>query len=105
MKTKTLKELDWDTWVETYRPLENPYAVSPAVDNSLLFETYGVEMEFVKKYIETNQVWTFTDIEGGTGIFNGYHFVNRIAYFITEVPYDDNFDYAVDVLLDSEGVE
>lgn len=102
MELKQLKELDWNTWAETYKPIENPYAVSPAVDNNLLFETYGEEIEFVKKYIESNQVWTLTDIEDGTGIFNGYHFVNRIAYFITEVPYDNEIDYAVDIVLNNE---
>lgn len=105
MELKQLKELDWDTWVNTYKPIENPYAVSPAVDNSLLFETYGEEIEFVKKYTESNQVWTLTDIDGGTGIFNGCHFVNRIAYFITEVPYDNEIDYEVDIIIDGDEAE
>ena len=38
---------------------------------------------------EPNRVWTL--IEGDSGnlwITNGYHFVNRLNYFITEVPFE-----------------
>jgi len=28
-------------------------------------------------------------------IVAGYHYVNRLGYYITEVPWDDEYDYAL----------
>jgi hypothetical protein len=47
-------------------------------------------------------VWTYVDGDDGTYVTNGYHLVNRIGYFITEVPYDDKggTEPFLDVLVD-----
>jgi hypothetical protein len=43
-----------------------------------------------------NKIWTLVDGEDGqTIIINGWAMVNRIGYFITEVPYDDMLDIVV----------
>jgi hypothetical protein len=56
-----------------------------------MFETYGDELEFIKNQKEFH-IWTYGDgDDGGTYIWNGYHVVNRIGYFLTEVPFDDKF--------------
>jgi hypothetical protein len=51
-----------------------------------MFETYGDEVEFVKAQDE-NRIWMYGDGDDGEGhIWSGWGFVNRIGYFITEVP-------------------
>jgi hypothetical protein len=72
-------------WEEKYQPIDN-HIDTNAGDK---FETYGEELEFVRSihFTEPNKVWTL--IEGDSGnlwIVNGYHFVNRLNYFITKNP-------------------
>ena len=86
--------LDWEKeledWEAKYQPIRN-HIVRHACDK---FETYGEELEFVRSVnaTEPNRVWTL--VEGDSGdlwIVNGYHFVNRLNYFITEKPYDGDY--------------
>jgi len=82
--------LNWEdelnAWDEKYKPISNH--IDKGNDK---FETYGEELEFVRTInsTEPNRVWTL--IEGDSGklwIVNGYHFVNRLNYFITKNPYE-----------------
>ena len=86
MSTNILfEEMDFDTWFDTYKPIQNHIDESSSFDGAM-FETYGEEVEFVKAQDE-NRIWTYGDGDDGEGhIWSGWHFVNRIGYFITEVP-------------------
>ena len=84
--------LDWEdelnAWDAKYQPIQNH--ITKNGDDK--FETYGEELEFVRTInsTEPNRVWTL--IEGDSGnlwIVNGYHFVNRLNYFITKNPYEN----------------
>jgi hypothetical protein len=51
-----------------------------------MFETYGDEVEFVKSQ-DPAKIWMYGDgDDGGSYIWSGWGFVNRLGYFITEVP-------------------
>ena len=76
----------YDAWVDTFKPIKN----SLVKYDQLHFETYGEEYEFVKAQ-EPKTIWTEVDGEGGTYIVAGWHFVNRIHYYITENPWDDEY--------------
>jgi hypothetical protein len=79
----------YSTWENTFKPIKNKVSKYP--DDSLIhFETYGEELEFVAKQ-DANHIWTEVDGEGGTYITAGYHFVNRINYYITENPWTDEY--------------
>ena len=78
-------EMDFDEWCETYKPIPNNIVEDSSFDGTM-FETYGAEYEFVKK-ADPAYIWMYGDgDDGGTYIWNGWHIVNRIGYFITEVP-------------------
>jgi hypothetical protein len=78
-------ELDFDEWFDTYKPIPNNIDINASFDGHM-FETYGAEVEFVKK-ADPAYIWTYGDgDDGGSYIWNGWSFVNRIGYFITEVP-------------------
>lgn len=78
-------EMDFDEWCDTYKPIPNNYDENASFDGAM-FETYGAEYEFVKK-ADPAHIWTYGDgDDGGSYIWNGWSFVNRIGYFITEVP-------------------
>ena len=78
-------EMDFDEWCETYKPITNHIDTNASFDGAM-FETYGDEVEFVKS-ANPDCIWTYGDgDEGGSYVWNGWSFVNRIGYFITEVP-------------------
>ena len=83
-----------DAWCDMYKPIINHFDDNASFDNGyggIMFETYGAEEQFVREMAIANplRVWTYVDGNGGTFIVNGMQFVNRIGYFITELPADD----------------
>ena len=81
------KFMTYDYWADTFKPIKNTITKYPDV---LHFETYGEEVEFVCK-ADNKYVWTEVDGDSGTYIIAGYHYVNRIHYYITEKPWDDEY--------------
>jgi hypothetical protein len=80
--------MDWekelDAWDAKYKPIKNHF------DGSDKFETYGKELDFVRAQ-NPRCIWTLVDgDDGNLYIVDGYHFVNRINYFVTKVPYEGN---------------
>ena len=81
----TFIEMDFDEWCDTYKPIPNNIVEDSSFDGTM-FETYGDEVAFVKK-ADPAYIWMYGDgDDGGSYIWNGWHIVNRIGYFITEVP-------------------
>ena len=93
MSTKLI-ELTFDEWLETYKPITNHIDTNASFQdesgNGIMFETYGEEVEFVKS-MNPNKIWMYgSGDDGGTYIWSGWGFVNRLGYFITEVPFSDS---------------
>lgn len=80
-----MTELTYEEWSAKYKPIKN-YLVD---DDTTSFETYGVELEFVCKQPNAT-VWTEMDGDDGVYIVAGYHLVNRLVYYVTEVPWTDS---------------
>ncbi len=76
----------YDAWVDTFKPITN----SIRNNGDLAFETYGEEQEFVRNY-DPKFIWTEVDGDSGTYLVAGYHYVNRIQYYITENPWEDEW--------------
>ena len=82
-------EMDYDEWEATYKPVLNHIETNASFDG-YMFETYGEEYEFVKG-TPANHIWMYGDgDDGGSYIWSGWGFVNRIGYFITEVPFPED---------------
>ena len=77
----------YQSWVDTFQPIKNKIS-KYATDDLITFETYGEEHEYIKLQDDHN-VWTEVDGDSGTYILSGYHYVNRIQYYITANPWDD----------------
>jgi hypothetical protein len=75
-------------WTNTYKPIQN-HLDADASCNGEMFETYGAELDFVRQQ-DPNKIWTYEDDDyGNSYISSGYSIINRIGYFITEVPHED----------------
>lgn len=83
-------EQELDAWEEKYRPIKNHLNEDGFWENDK-FETYGAELEFVRAQ-DPRCIWTL--VEGDDGnmyIVDGFHLVNRLSYFVTEVPFEGEF--------------
>jgi hypothetical protein len=49
------------------------------------------EVEFVKSQAQPNRIWMYGDgDDGGTYIWSGWGFVNRIGYLVSQLPFPEN---------------
>jgi hypothetical protein len=63
-----------------------------------MFETYGDEVKFIQE-ADDHSIWTYGDgDDGGTYIWSGYSFVNRIGYFLSDVKWVEGTDYQILVI-------
>lgn len=76
----------YEKWAETFKPITNH--LRKYEDNA--FETYGEEVEFVQK-ADNKYIWTEVQGDEGLYITAGYSFVNRLQYYITENPWEDEY--------------
>lgn len=81
--------ITYDQWVQDYQPELNTLNNSAPYDG-LMFETFGYEEDYVRSILaEPNGglfVWTLMDGDGVDAIVSGFHWVNRLGYFVTKVP-------------------
>ena len=94
-------EMDYDDWLKTYKPIYNHIDKNASFQDETgqgyMFETYGEEVEFVKSQ-DPDKIWMYGDgDDGGSYIWSGWGFVNRIGYFITENPFPANTTIQVQV--------
>lgn len=94
-------ELTMEEWESTFKPIVNHLDENASFQNEdgdgIMFETYDEELQFVKEQ-GANYIWTYgTGDDGGSYIWNNYHFVNRLGYFITEVPWIEGNVYQIKV--------
>lgn len=75
--------MTFDEFYDQYQPIENELG-----DEGFLFETYGVELEYVQK-VPNNTVWTLVEVDGVLYLIPGFHVVNRLNYLVTKEPWTD----------------
>ena len=80
----------YQIWLETFRPITNPRK-HPGSGDVTRFEAMGQDLDQVLAASKTapDTVWTLISGENGSlHIAQGYHLVNRQAYYITELPFN-----------------
>jgi hypothetical protein len=98
-------EKELEAWEAKYQPIKNH--ITGEDDDK--FETYGEDLEYVLSVANTEprRVWTL--VEGDDGnlyIVDGYHFVNRLNYFVTKEPLEgDGFLEVPYYIYDEEEIE
>jgi hypothetical protein len=92
LKTASVTKMTYDEWEEKYKPIQNH--IDP--HQGFRFETFGEELEFIKQQ-PVDRVWTITEADDDLIITNGFSFVNRLNYIVTEVPCQADF---IEVLYD-----
>lgn len=96
MPDSTFIEMTFEQAHEKFHFITNHIDTNASFDG-LMFETYGEEVEFVKAQPE-NHVWMYGDgDDGGSYVWSGWGFVNRIGYFISELPFPENTTIQIQV--------
>ena len=83
--------LGWDKWAEKFKPVHNHFHSD---NDEYMYETFGAEVEFIINY-NGRHIWTWIQGDESDLIVAGYHYVNRLGYYITEFPWQDEYDYAL----------
>lgn len=79
----------YDTWFDTYQPIVNEISGNgeDGPFNGCMFETYGPELEYIQQ-ADPKHTWTYVTGDNGEDVIvAGKHYVNRMGYFITKVPW------------------
>jgi hypothetical protein len=102
--TKTIKTLSEDAFAALYPLIPNHLnpgaAWSPGEGPGCLFETFGDELDFVRRQ-DPHTVWTLLDGEDGDlYLRSGIHFVNRLGYLISTSPVPEDIDIQVRIPMD-----
>lgn len=84
-------EIAESVWSEKYQLITNHLT-----NDGYSYETYGEELEYILLQ-DNNHIWTEVDTDGGVCIINGYALVNRIQYYITELPWVDGEDIIIPI--------
>lgn len=77
--------MQYESWFESYKPIDNEI-IEDAPFEGKMFETYDDEVAFVSKQ-EPAHIWTLVEADDEMYIIAGWHFVDRMGYFITEKPF------------------
>jgi hypothetical protein len=77
-------EMKEKEWAEKYQLITNHLT-----NDGYSYETYGEELEYVMLQ-DTNHIWTELDGDEGVYIVAGYHYANRIQYYISVVPWESD---------------
>ncbi len=103
-----IPELTFEEWELRFKPIRNHIDPNAAADGRM-YETFGAEVAFVfsRNTTHPGTVWTIVecddedaaelDEEGDTCapswlITDGFHLINRIGYFVTELPFEATSD-------------
>jgi len=82
---KTL--INYCDFIEKYKPIKNTIELDSPFDGHM-FETYGEEFNRVLN-TDKKHIWTLIEEDGVLFIVPKKRVVNRLGYFITEEPWED----------------
>ena len=86
----------WDAFEAKYKPVIN-YIHSdkyPDAPIERMFETFGADFDYIKR-VDFRRVWTWVDGDMSSLLVPGIAYVNRLGYYVTEVPWENDLDYVL----------
>lgn len=87
------KAITFDEFLKKYKPVINKLNEYAGYDG-YMYETFGAEFDRIKDPEKGEHVWTLITGDGDEDcIVPGFHFVNRLGYFLTTVSAEDDDMY------------
>lgn len=86
----TFIQLDYDSWFEQFKPI-----TKPGTDH-IAFDTHD-DIGYLSTLPNT-KIWTLIDCpDSNTAVIvNGYRFVNRLEYYVTEVGHNEDDEFNIE---------
>ena len=83
-------QLDYFDWVGQFKPISKPGT------DHIAFDTHD-DHNFLCT-IPNNRIWTLVDCPetGDCVIVNGYWRINRLEYYVSELPHNENDEYNIE---------
>lgn len=82
--------LGYSAWADKYKPIKNKFSKH----DELMYETYGEEVEYIQS-LDPRYVWTSVSGDMCDLIVAGYAYVNRLSYYVTELPWESENEYVL----------
>lgn len=95
MLTMPVTTLTYEEWVERFKPIQIHDENDDSYNGCLCDPWNGTDRALVDKMVGTNTVWTLIEEDGIRSIIEGWHYVNREGYFVTEIPYSGSETFEV----------
>jgi len=96
-------------WINIFKPTVNPKSHEGDADIfnldvpvPLLFEHDREHDKALLEGVDYRHVWTVVSGDNSVYIVEGRHYVNRICHLITDVAWDTDYHYEIDVFSGSE---
>ncbi len=93
------KQMTFEEWFDKYKPLLNPLNKVKKEQDDEDYQVYWGTLEendFLNDNKGESRIWTV--VEGDRDslyLQSGYHRVNRMYHFVTEVPYEEEFQIEI----------
>lgn len=84
-----------ETFESTYKPMLAAATADDAPYCGWMLETYGDEYKKVQTH-PPDKIWTLVDCDGELILTNGWHFVNRMGYVLTENAFNPDDEIQVE---------
>ena len=80
-----MRKEDYDVWMTKFEPTLDKDG-SP-----IMYETYGEDMAYITSVADSthNLLWTLLDSDGKLYLSPGFHYVNRLNYFVCKNTWKD----------------
>lgn len=114
MENTKIKKITEDEFYRKFSRMKNHFDSNVGFDGCM-FETYGKELDYVFEMSENNRVVTIiegdediekiiitesgsviTELNSNLYYASGFHFVNRMGYFVLDKPYEFEFEVKVE---------
>lgn len=85
------RKSDFDIWFDTFKP-ETIESLETDDVSPRMYETYGEEYEMVQKHIKekgNEYCWTVVDANGKLYLIPGWHYINRLGYLLSTIPFKE----------------
>jgi len=89
-----LQKISYTEFSNRFKPQTN-HLQSKNDPDLIQFETYGEDIDYVRTKVAERRVWTACDVDGEFFVVSGLSHVNRLYYFVCEVPYGDSDEFEV----------
>ena len=87
-----------DIWMDEYKPIYNNNDINEGLKDfhPNVIKDNEADSEMLYQACRENRVWTLIDADGHLYIVSGFHYVNRLDVYITEIAYNPNEDIEID---------